>query len=571
MLKMLKYLLKYKLRVLLVAAFIFASSFADLSMPSYMSNILNAGTSGSADMILSYALIMTVIAVASISLNAASVFFSSYVSAAFGRDLRSRVFRKAQSLSLREFDSIGTSSMMTRTTNDITQVQMFAEMAIRIALKAPFMFTGSVIMAFNFSLSISGVLMVSVPLLIVGVAVVSRIVMPYADRLQKNVDGVNLIMREKLTGIRVIKAFSAEKHEEERFDKANSELTRTTIRMNVISSLIMPLMMLVLNTTTIAVVWVSGRQVLAGNMMAGDIIAIIQYIMHIMMSMMMFSMILVMYPRAASSAARINEALGLEPSVADGPLTGSPAGSGIEFRDVSFYYPGAELPVLSNISFTAQQGKTTAIIGGTGSGKSTLVRLIPRFYDASSGQVLVGGVDVREYAQDDLRSKIGYVPQKAALFKGTAADNIRFGKRDAGEDEIKAALKTAQADFVLESEQGLDYSISQLASNLSGGQKQRLSIARAVVRRPDIFIFDDSFSALDFKTDSKLRAALKNDAGGATVIIVAQRVSTIMDADRIIVMNNGRVAGSGTHGELMKSCEIYREIVDSQLSEEEAV
>lgn len=410
------------------------------------------------------------------------------------------------------------------------------------------------------------------PVLIITFVLISMKGIPLFKQMQIKIDRLNLVMREILTGIRVILAFNRMDYEEKRFDRANKNLTDTAVSVNKIMAVSMPLMMIIMNLTIVAIIWFGGIRIDKGNMHVGSLMAFIQYAMQIMFSLVMVSMMLVMIPRAQASAARINEVLDTQPEIkdADAAVAAESKGGYVVFDNVSFSYPGAEKPALENISFCANPGEITAIIGGTGSGKSTLVNLIPRFYDVCGGAVFIDGTDIRLLSQESLRKKIGFVPQKAVLFTGTIADNIRYGKDTATDEEIKKAADTAQAfEFISAMDNGFDSVISQDGKNLSGGQKQRLSIARALVRKPEIYIFDDAFSALDFKTDAKLRAALKKETGQSTVLIVAQRVSTVMDADRIIVLNDGKIAGIGTHKELLNTCEVYQEIVSSQLSKEE--
>jgi len=443
---------------------------------------------------------------------------------------------------------------------------------MRMMISAPMMCIGGIIMAVSKDRKLSIIIVVVIPVLIGIITIIARKGLPLFKSMQIKLDKLNLVLREGLTGIRVIRAFNRNDHERERFNEANHDLTSTAIKVNKLMSILMPLMMLVMNFTTIAIIWFGAKRIDAGNMQVGDLMAFIQYVMQIMFSLIMVSMMFIMIPRASVSASRINEVLDIVPVIND-PKDIKKAVSKkgyVEFKNVSFNYPGSESSVIRDISFSAAPGETTAIIGGTGSGKSTIVSLIPRFYDINSGSILINGVDLRDMSQGELRSKIGFVPQKAVLFTGTISDNIRYGKEDATEDEIKKAANIAQAtDFISNMEEGFNSVIAQGGTNVSGGQKQRLSIARALVRRPEIYIFDDSFSALDFKTDAKLRAVLKDETKESTVIIVAQRVSTVIDADRIIVLDEGNIVGMGTHKELLTSCDVYHEIVSSQLSEEE--
>ncbi|WP_343253463.1 ABC transporter ATP-binding protein [Ligaoa zhengdingensis] len=559
--------------VLGIVIFTFCSVLADLQLPNLLSNIINKGiVEENTAYIVEIGLLMIAFALFSAICNMFNGFLSSRMSTGIGRNLRRKVFIKVESFSLHEFDQFGTASLITRTTNDINQVQQFMMMFMRVVLQAPIMAVGGIIMAVSKNAGLSAIIFASMAVLITVVFLIARRAMPLSQTMQKKLDNVNRVMREKLTGIRVIRAFNTDEHEKKRFDAANIDLTKTTLKMQRMMTLLMPTVMLVMNATTIAIVAVGSRWVAAGSLLDGDVVAVIQYVMQIMMSLTMLSMIFVMMPRATASAERINEVLSTELSITE-PETPVEIGQSrgyVEFRDVSFSFDNAEEAALSHISFSAKPGETTAIIGSTGSGKTTLVNLIPRLYDATEGQVLVDGVDVREYDTKTLRDKIGYVPQKAVLFSGTIADNIRYGDETAGDEDLKRAAQLAQAwDFIEEKPKQLGEHIAQGGTNVSGGQKQRLSIARALAKRPEIYIFDDSFSALDFKTDAQLRKALKPVTKDATVIIVAQRVSTIMDSDRILVLDEGRVAGEGTHQQLLENCEVYQEIVSSQFSEEE--
>lgn len=467
---------------------------------------------------------------------------------------------------------MGTATLITRTTNDINQIQTVTFMILRMMVSAPIMCLGGIFMAVSMDRPLSLLLLIAVPLIVLLVTFIMRHAIPLFKLMQIKLDRLNLVLRENLTGIRVIRAFNRISRERERFTAANRDLTDNAIRVNKLMAAMMPGMMLVMNFTIIAIIWFGSIRIDGGGMQVGSLMAFIQYATMILLSLVMMSMMFIMLPRAAASAVRINEILDIIPGIKDPDRVKQPDSDKgcLEFKDVSFSFPGAEQPALSNISFTARPGETTAIIGGTGSGKTTLINLIPRFYDVSQGAVLIDGVDVREMSQESLRSKIGLVPQTAVLFSGSITENIRVGQEDASPDEVYAAAQTAQAlEFITGMKNGFDSFIEQGGANVSGGQKQRLSIARAIVRRPDIYIFDDSFSALDFKTDARLRAALKEETRESTVLIIAQRVSTIMEADQIIVLENGQIAGKGSHKELLESCEVYREIVYLQLSEEE--
>jgi ATP-binding cassette subfamily B protein len=482
------------------------------------------------------------------------------------------VFRKVESFSLHVFDKIGTSTLITRTTNDINQIQMVTVIIMRMMVQAPIMAIGGVILAMGEDKPLTLVMAVAIPVLGLVVAILASRMIPLFRLVQKKIDRINLVLREKLTGIRVIRAFNTVEREAERFNEANIDLTDNYIKVNKIMAFMMPSIMLIMNLTSLSILWFGGIRISEGSMDLGALSAFIQYAMQIMFSMLMLAMMFIMVPRAQAAASRINEVLETVPGIVDADETkDSFTGKGyIEFRNVTFSYHGAEEPALRNVSFSAKPGEITAVIGSTGSGKSTLVNLIPRFYDIDSGSILIDGVDAREMSQEDLRAKIGLVPQKAVLFSGTISENIKFGSKGAAEEEIRHAAEVAQAvEFISNMDGGFDHEIAQGGTNVSGGQKQRLSIARALVRKPEIYIFDDSFSALDFKTDAALRAALKKEIAESTVIIVAQRIGTVMYADRIVVLDDGQVAGMGTHRELLNTCDVYREIVSSQLSEEE--
>lgn len=498
---------------------------------------------------------------------------ASRVAASNGRNLRGKVFKKVVGFSNSEFDKFSTASLITRSTNDIQQIQMLTVMLLRMVLYAPIIGVGAVFKVFHTNADMSWILALAVIMIVMVVVVLFTMVMPKFKIVQKQVDKLNLVTREILTGLPVIRAFSNEKHEEKRFDGANRDLTKTNFFVNRAMTFMMPMMMFIMNGITVLIVWTGAHGIDSGQMQVGDMMAFIQYTMQIIMAFLMICMISVMLPRAAVSADRVNEVLVSE-TIIDDPKKPSeyPAnGKGLlTFDHVSFRYPGAEEDVLHDITFTAEPGKTTAIIGSTGSGKSTLVNLIPRFYDATEGEILIDGVSVKDVTQHQLRERLGFVPQKGILFSGTIESNITYGKPDATEEEMKEAARIAQAeDFIEEKNDKYDSHIAQGGSNVSGGQKQRLSIARAIAKNPDIFIFDDSFSALDYKTDTVLRHALKEHTADSTVLIVAQRISTILHAEQIIVLDDGKIAGKGTHRELLKNCEVYYQIASSQLSEKE--
>lgn len=500
-------------------------------------------------------------------------FLSARVAASLGHDLRNSIYRKVMSFSSREYHKFSTASLITRSTNDVQQVQMVMAMIFRIVLYAPILGIGGVIRVLQTDASMTWILGVAVVLILAVIILLFMIAMPKFTKLQTLIDRLNLVSREILTGIPVIRAFSREKHEEERFEEANKTLTKTNLFVNRCMTFMMPVMMLIMNGVSVLIIYSGSHAVDNGTMQVGNVMAFIQYAMQIIMSFLMITAMSIMLPRANVAALRIDDILKTEVSIKDPENPEHPkkeAAGTVEFNHVSFAYPEAGENVLTDIHFKAKKGETVAIIGSTGSGKSTLVNLIPRFYDVTEGSVSVDGVDVRDMSQKELRDCIGYVPQKGVLFSGTIDSNIRYGKTDISEEEVKTAARIAQAqDFIEEKPQAYHSPIAQGGTNVSGGQKQRLSIARAIAKKPEIFIFDDSFSALDFKTDSRLRSALKEHTKDATTIIVAQRISTILHADRIIVLDDGHMAGMGTHAELMKNCEVYRQIAMSQLSEEE--
>ncbi|MED1471200.1 ABC transporter ATP-binding protein [Bacillus salipaludis] len=573
MIKLRKFLKPFGLSVLAVLILVLLQSLSELYLPTLMSDIVDKGVvTGDTHYIWKIGGFMLLVAAGGMVCSVTASFFSAKVASGFGKSLRRKLFAHIGDFSLHEFDKIGTASLITRTTNDITQVQQVLVMMLRMMVMAPMMCIGGLIMALSKDAKLTLVLAVSLPILIIAIVIIARSGIPLFKAMQVKLDTLNRVLRENLTGIRVIRSFNKVEHEKKRFDTANLDLTNTAIKVNKIMAAMMPIMMMVLNLTSVAIVWFGGIRISNGHMEVGDMMAFIQYAMQIMFSFIMLSMMFVMVPRASVSAARINEVLVTVADIKDptaAAKTDSKKGL-VEFENVSFSYPGAEMPAISNISFSMRPGEVTAIIGGTGSGKSTLINLIPRFYDVDSGRVLVDGVDVRKMKQEELREKIGFVPQMAVLFTGSIAENIRFGKEHATDEEVQHAAKIAQAtEFISNMPDGYNSVIAQGGTNVSGGQKQRLSIARALVRKPEIYIFDDSFSALDFKTDAKLRAALKEETVESTVLIVAQRVSTIIDADQIIVLDNGEIAGIGKHRELLETNEVYREIVMSQLSEEE--
>ncbi|MFG2892165.1 ABC transporter ATP-binding protein [Streptomyces sp. NPDC048248] len=547
---------------------------ATLYLPTLNADIIDNGVvKGDTGYILRLGGLMTAVTLLQIVCAIGAVYFGARTAMALGRDIRAAVFDRVQSFSAREMGTFGAPSLITRTTNDVQQVQMLVLMTFTMMVSAPIMCVGGVAMALNQDVPLSGLLLVIVPVLGILVSLIVRRMRPLFRGVQERIDTVNRVLREQITGIRVIRAFVRDRHERERFGAANTDLYDVSLRAGRLMSMMFPLVMLIVNLSSVAVVWFGGLRIDSGDMQIGALTAFLSYLMYILMSIMMATFMVMMLPRAEVCAERIQEVLATDTSVtpAEHPVTELRRHGELELRGVEFRFPGAEEPVLKDISLVARPGETTAVIGSTGSGKSTLLGLVPRLFDATGGTVLVDGEDVRTLDQETLADAIGLVPQKPYLFSGTVATNLRYGKPDATDEELWHALETAQArDFVERMEGGLAAPIAQGGGNVSGGQRQRLAIARALVRRPEIYLFDDSFSALDYATDAALRAALSRETGRATVVIVAQRVSTIRGADRIVVLDEGRVVGSGTHAELMADNETYREIVLSQLTEQEA-
>jgi ATP-binding cassette, subfamily B, multidrug efflux pump len=571
MLKLFRYLKRYSFEVVAILVLVFLQTQADLYLPTLMSGVINDGVmKGDTSLIWSTGGLMLLVAAGGVVCAILASFLSSRAAMGFGAILRERVFTRVENFSLDEFDKFGSSTLITRSTNDVTQVSNVTMMIMRMMLSAPMMAIGGIILALRQDVELSYVLMIAIPILLVVIVVVAGIGLPLFRAIQGKIDKINLVLRENLTGMRVIRAFNQEAREEGRFEEANQDLTSVFIKVNRIMAFLMPTIMIIMNLTSLAILWFGMIRIDSGAMSMGALIAFTQYAMQILFSFLMFSMMFIMVPRAQAAAKRINEVLATEPEIKDSANPQVPARreGEVVFDDVCFSYHGAEQPAVEHISFTAKAGEVTAIIGSTGSGKSTLVKLIPRFYDSDCGGVFVDGVDVKQMSQKELRDRIGYVPQKAVLFSGTIADNIRFGAEDASDEDVRRVAEIAQASgFVEEMEGAYGHEIAQGGTNVSGGQKQRLSIARALARKPEIYIFDDTFSALDFKTDAKLRAALRSEIKEATLIIVAQRVGTVMDADQILVMDEGRIVGRGRHDELLKTCEVYKEIVSSQLEE----
>lgn len=573
MIKLLRFMKPYRAILVLVVVLAFGQALANLYLITLMANIVDYGIiKQDTGYIWRTGGLMFVIALGGTLAAVIGIFFSSKVATGFGKIIRAKLFTHVQRFSLHEFDLLGSSSLITRTTNDTTQVQQVTVIALNMMITAPITMVAGIILALNQDVGLTWILLVAMPILVATIVLLFSKAIPLFRSIQVKLDKINLILDEGLTGVRVVRAFDRQQYEEQRFDVANRDLTDVTIRVNRIVATLMPAMMFVLNVSSVAILWFGSIRVNNGDMQVGAMIAFLQYAMQILFALLMVSMLFIFLPRAAAAATRINEVLAIEPEIIDAEQVkrADDQRGYVEFQDVTFSYPGAEEPALSHISFSAAPGEVTAIIGGTGAGKSTLVSLIPRFYDVDSGRVLLDGVDVREMSQAYMRTKIGFVPQKAVLFSGTIVENIRYGKEDATDEEVRHAADVAQAsEFIQNMPDGFGAEIAQGGTNVSGGQKQRLSIARALVRQPEIYVFDDSFSALDYKTDARLRSALRQETRDATVLIVSQRVSTIMDSDQIIVLDEGHVAAIGRHRELMSTCEVYRDIVASQLSSEE--
>lgn len=571
-----KYLKPYYKEIIIAIVLLVVQAVSNLFLPNLNAKIINEGIAkGDIQYIIRTGGIMLL---ATLLLAGAAIlasYFSSKVATSYSRDLRRDLYYKVLSFSKQDFDRFGTASLVTRNTNDVHQVQMFVLTMMNIMIMAPIMSIGGIIMAIRQDVVLSSSIIIVVPVIGLIVFFIMRKTVPLFKTLQVKVDKVNQVLREKLMGIRVIRAFVKDDYEARRFDKANKDLTQTALKVNRIMALGIPLIMLAMNVTSLAITWFGGIRIDSGAMPIGNLTAFLTYVMEILMSIMMAMTMFIMLPRAEASAERINEILHTEPSVKEpeNPKIPSERKGLVAFKDVTFQYADAEAPVLSKISFTALPGKTTAIVGSTGSGKSTLVHLIPRFYDVTEGKIEIDGIDIREMPLEVVRDMIGLVPQKSYLFSGTVESNLKFGKNDATEEEMWHALEIAQAkNFVSRLPEKLKAPVDQGGTNFSGGQRQRLCIARAIVKRPKIYIFDDSFSALDNKTEAKVRRALKDETKDATVIIVAQKVSTVLTADQIVVLNDkGTIAGIGTHQELLKSCEVYQEIVYSQIPKEEAV
>lgn len=568
-----RYTMRYK--KLLFADFICVFGFIliELGLPTILARMIDKGIiPRDMDYIYQQGIWMVVITIIGVAMNILLGYFGARITTNIVRDIRDDLFEKIQTFSHSEYESIGVSSLITRTTNDAYQIMLFMGNILRLGFMTPVMFIASLYMVMRTSPSLGMYVLGALPFLLLAVVGIARLSEPLSKKQQKNLDGINGILRENLSGLRVIRAFVNEKFEESRFNKVNETYTKSSKSLFRLMAAAQPGFFFLFNIVMVLIIWSGTVQISHGDLEVGNLIAFIEYIFHALFSFMLFASVFMMYPRAAVSASRIQEALDIEPAIREEEGVTETATKGyLEFKNVTFAYPGhAESPVIRNVSFKASPGETVAFIGSTGSGKSTLIQLIPRFYDVSEGEILIDGVNVKEYKLSALRNKIGYIPQKALLFTGTIADNLRYGKEDATLEEMERAIDIAQAtEFVSQKPQGYDEPLSEGGTNFSGGQKQRLAIARAIIRNPEIYIFDDSFSALDYQTDANLRARLKKETTESTVLIVAQRVGTIMHADRIVVLNEGDVVGIGTHRELLETCPIYYDIAASQLSEEE--
>lgn len=568
-----RYTMRYK--KLLFADFICVFGFIliELGLPTILARMIDKGIiPRDMDYIYQQGIWMVVITIIGVAMNILLGYFGARITTNIVRDIRDDLFEKIQTFSHSEYESIGVSSLITRTTNDAYQIMLFMGNILRLGFMTPVMFIASLYMVMRTSPSLGMYVLGALPFLLLAVVGIARLSEPLSKKQQKNLDGINGILRENLSGLRVIRAFVNEKFEESRFNKVNETYTKSSKSLFRLMAVAQPGFFFLFNIVMVLIIWSGTVQISHGDLEVGNLIAFIEYIFHALFSFMLFASVFMMYPRAAVSASRIQEALDMEPAIREEEGVTETATKGyLEFKNVTFAYPGhAESPVIRNVSFKASPGETVAFIGSTGSGKSTLIQLIPRFYDVSEGEILIDGGNVKDYQLSALRNKIGYIPQKALLFTGTIADNLRYGKEDATLEEMERAIDIAQAtEFVSQKPQGYDEPLSEGGTNFSGGQKQRLAIARAIIRNPEIYIFDDSFSALDYQTDANLRARLKKETTESTVLIVAQRVGTIMHADRIVVLNEGDVVGIGTHRELLETCPIYYDIAASQLSEEE--
>jgi len=574
MLKLAKHLKPFKWSIVALIVFVYGQVLADLELPAYMAKIVNKGVvAADTGVIWNTGFKMLAISLLGAACSVVVGFLAARIATGFSTDIRGKLFSRVENFSLTEFDKFSTASLITRSTNDVQQIQMVMVILFRMVLYAPILGIGAVIKAYGMAPSMTWIISLAVAAMTGLMIVMFAIAVPRFKILQKLVDRLNLVARENLTGLRVIRAFNAEKYEEKKFDLVNVDLTKANLFVNRLLVIMQPMMMLMFNVTAVAIVWVGSHLINSGNLMIGDMVAFMQYAMQVIMSFLMISIIFIMVPRASVSAQRVAEVIDTEPSIKDpdeADVFPKNRRGIVEFQKVDFSYPGADTPVLQDITFTAVPGETTAFIGSTGSGKSTLINLIPRFYEITAGRVLLDGVDIRKAKLEELWDKLGYVPQKGVLFSGTIESNVRYGAAEASDEAVRQAVTTAQAyDFVEKLEGRFEAPISQGGANVSGGQKQRLSIARALVKKPEVYIFDDSFSALDFKTDAALRQALSAETKDSTVLIVAQRISTIITADKIIVLDEGKIVGTGGHDELMRTCSVYREIALSQLSEAE--
>ena len=568
----LNYLKNYKKLVFINIISVFGFILVELGIPTIIANMIDVGVQrADVNYLFQMGLVIVFISIVGVSMTILLGYCCAKISTSITRDIRNDIFAHVQTFTAYEFNQFGVSSMITRTNNDAFQIQLFVNVLLRTALMTPIMFIASFFMTAKASLPLSFIIAATIPLIVLGVLLVAKISQPISEKQQTLLDKLNRISRENLSGIRVIRAFDNDAYEQLRFDESNEEFTTHSKKLFKIMMMTSPIFFMLMNVAGLCIYWVASLLIQNGQLSLGQLVAFMDYLFHAMFSIMLFCTVFMMYPRAAVSAKRIKEVLDTKPLIKnEGNAHDKKQDVTISFDHVTFVYPDGEEPVLKDVSFEAKKGETIAFIGSTGSGKSTLVNLIPRFYDVSEGSISLNGIDIRDYDVMELRSRLGVIPQKAFLFHGTIADNIRFGKPDATKEEIEHAAKVAQAySFIMEKEHGFDEEITESATNVSGGQKQRLSIARAIVRKPDIYIFDDSFSALDFKTDAILRSELKKETKDSIVIVVAQRISTIMDADQIIVLNEGNVIGHGKHKELLKNCQIYKEIALSQLSEEE--
>lgn len=568
----LKYLKNYKLLFFFNVISVFGFILVELGIPTIVATMIDVGvTNKDVSFIYMMGGCIALVSLIGVCGTIALGYCCSKISTAITRDIRNDIFAKVQQFTANEFNQIGTSSMITRTNNDAFQIQQFVNVLLRTALMTPIMFIFSFIMTARASLPLSYIIAATIPLIILGVVVVAKITKPISENQQSSLDDLNRISRENLSGIRVIRAFNNDQYEQKRFKETNHRFTKYSKKLFKIMTMTQPIFFMLMNVAGLSIYWVAAHLISTGSLEIGQLVAFMDYLFHAMFSIMLFCTVFMMYPRAEVSAKRIEEVFNLDPIIKNKPADSDfDEKVSIEFDHVTFVYTDGEEPVLQDVSFKANKGEMIAFIGSTGSGKSTLVNLVPRFYDVSSGSIKINGKDIRDYDVLELRDKLGVIPQKAVLFSGTIADNIRFGKKDASDEEVEYAAKVAQAyPFIMEKENGFDEEISEGATNVSGGQKQRLSIARALVRKAQIYIFDDSFSALDFKTDAILRKELKKEMTESIMLVVAQRISSIMEADQIIVLNEGKVVGKGTHHQLLKECQIYHEIATSQLSEEE--